>query len=244
MWPHLLASSPLIERDKSAAPARPGKLVLPGASSVVTQGLGGCSILSPLLFFHAYTREPALNGGGSVGEPDYARIPTTMFLSAGQPEPKINNKPSAAAVVCRGRLRRNREEDPGEYEGPRQRRKMWKNRSNLGPLGRPQGADLPPRTPQGGCGRCHPTLRRSKSRKTTKMGFVQASPRGPPPPPSPKGLFIVAVSRGHLVAPFVRGVPETGARDYRESGAASKTLLEHVGHRGRRRRRNATLSSW
>lgn len=37
---------------------------------------------------------------------------------------KMNNKPNAADIVCSGRLQQNREEDPGEYEGPPQHYKM------------------------------------------------------------------------------------------------------------------------
>lgn len=99
-----------------------------------------------------------------------------------------------------------------------------KNRSNLRPRWRPQGADLPPRTPQGGCGRCHPTLRHSKRRKPTKIGFAQATPPGLP---LSERLIYHRRQPGHLIGRFVRsrGVPETRARDYRESGAASKTRL-------------------
>lgn len=122
MWPRLLAGSPLhvprrIKKDKSAfwktiasrglvsGHPRIRGLLHPLHASILPQTL-------------AYTRESALNVGTSVGETDYARIPAPSFLTAGQPQPKINNKPSAAAVACRGRLRQNREEDRGEYEGP------------------------------------------------------------------------------------------------------------------------------
>lgn len=47
----------------------------------------------------------------------------------------MNNKPNAADIICSGRLQQNREEDPGEYEGPPQYYKMWKIEVIWGPAG-------------------------------------------------------------------------------------------------------------
>lgn len=128
MWPRLLAGSPLnvprrIEKDKRAFWKTAASRGL-GSGHPRIRGLLHPACTSILPPSARYPPEPALNLGRSVGGPDYARIPTPTFLTAGQPEPKINNKPSAAATACRGRLRRNRDEDPGEDEGPRRRRKM------------------------------------------------------------------------------------------------------------------------
>lgn len=56
---------------------------------------------------------------------------------------------------------------------------MGENRSNLRPLRR----GLPPRTPQGGCGRCHPTL---KERQNNKNAICTSISQRPPPTPHPR----------------------------------------------------------
>lgn len=63
-----------------------------------------------------------------------------------------------------------------------------------------------------------------RAAKQQKWDLHQRLPEGPP---VSKRLIYRRRQPGHLVGPFVgwRGVPETGARDYRESGAASKTGL-------------------
>lgn len=162
----------------------------------------------------------------------------------------MNNKPNAADIICSGRLQQNREEDPGEYDGASATLQDVKNRSNLRPRWRPQGADLPPMTPQGGCGRCHPTLRHSKRRKPTKIGFAQATPAGLP---LSERLIYRRRQPGHLIGRFVRsrGVPETRARGLsgiwsgiKNEAKTAAPHLDRAGHQGRWGERNALLSFW
>lgn len=108
---------------------------------------------------------------------------------------KINNKPNAADIICSGRLRQNREEDPGEYEGPPQRYKMWKIEVIWGPSGDLRGQIY------------HPWLHRVGVEDATRLSDTQKGEKQqkwdlhrhlPEALPSPKGLFIMAVSRGTL----------------------------------------------
>lgn len=63
-----------------------------------------------------------------------------------------------------------------------------------------------------------------KEEKTNKNRICTATPSGLP---LSERLIYHGRQPGHLIGRFVRsrGVPETRARDYRESGAASKTRL-------------------